>query len=131
MPSEDNEIFLLHSIAARSLKKVPIHTTHKISIFVRIQMDKATVNKEPKKLKIVHLSSAHNDRDVRIFLKECRSLARNYPTAEIHLVLAGVPERLEDGVHVHSVFGGLLADDRHRHLAQFSEGQRGGAPHGL
>ena len=103
MPSEDNEIFLLHPIAARRHKKDPIHATHKISIFVRIQMDKATVNKEPKKLKIVHLSSAHNDRDVRIFLKECRSLAKNYPSAEIHLVLAGVPERTEDGVHIHSV----------------------------
>jgi glycosyltransferase involved in cell wall biosynthesis len=66
-------------------------------------MDKSTVNTEPKKLKIVHLSSAHNDRDVRIFLKECRSLALKYPNAEVHLILAGVQERLEDGVRVHSV----------------------------
>ncbi len=66
-------------------------------------MDKSTVNQEPEKLKIVHLTSAHNDRDVRIFLKECRSLARNYPNTEVHLVLAGVEERLEDGVHIHSV----------------------------
>ncbi len=66
-------------------------------------MDKSTVNTEPKKLKIVHLSSAHNDRDVRIFLKECRSLALKYPNAEVHLILAGVDERLEDGVRVHSV----------------------------
>ena len=66
-------------------------------------MDKSTVNQEPEKLKIVHLTSAHNDRDVRIFLKECRSLARNYPSAEIHLILAGVEERLEDGVRIHSV----------------------------
>jgi glycosyltransferase involved in cell wall biosynthesis len=66
-------------------------------------MDKSTVNTEPIKLKIVHLSSAHNDRDVRIFLKECRSLALKYPNAEVHLILAGVVERLEDGVRVHSV----------------------------
>ncbi len=66
-------------------------------------MDKSTVNTEPIKLKIVHLSSAHNDRDVRIFLKECRSLALKYPNAEVHLILAGVDERLEDGVRVHSV----------------------------
>ncbi|MFM7662105.1 MAG: glycosyltransferase family 4 protein [Bacteroidota bacterium] len=66
-------------------------------------MDESTVNKETKKLKIVHLSSAHNDRDVRIFLKECRSLARNFPSAEVHLILAGVEERTEDGVHIHSV----------------------------
>lgn len=66
-------------------------------------MDKSTVNNEAKKLKIVHLSSAHNDRDVRIFLKECRSLARHFPSAEVHLILAGVEERIEDGVHIHSV----------------------------
>jgi len=66
-------------------------------------MDKSTVNKEPEKLKIVHLSSAHNDRDVRIFLKECRSLALTFPHSEVHLILAGVNERLEDGVRIHSV----------------------------
>ncbi|MCX8486966.1 MAG: glycosyltransferase, partial [Crocinitomicaceae bacterium] len=100
---EDNEIFLLPSFGLWTPKKEPIQSSQKISIFVRITMDKSTVNKEPKKLKIVHLSSAHNDRDVRIFLKECRSLARNYPNTEVHLVLAGVEERLEDGVHIHSV----------------------------
>jgi len=66
-------------------------------------MDKSTVNKEPEKLKIVHLSSGHNDRDVRIFLKECRSLALTFPHSEVHLILAGVNERLEDGVRIHSV----------------------------
>lgn len=54
------------------------------------------------KPKIIHLSSAHHDRDVRIFLKECKSLAANFPEHEIHLVLSGVEPRIEDGVHIHS-----------------------------
>ena len=54
-------------------------------------------------LKIIHLSSAHPDLDVRIFLKECRSLAQRFPNAEVHLVLAGVAERVEDHVNIHSV----------------------------
>lgn len=54
-------------------------------------------------VKIVHLSSAHPDRDVRIFLKECCSLARCFPDAEVHLVLAGVEERVESNVYIHSV----------------------------
>lgn len=55
-----------------------------------------------KELKIIHLSSAHGDRDVRIFLKECASLAKVYPN-QVHLILAGVEERTEDGVSIHSV----------------------------
>lgn len=54
------------------------------------------------KPKIIHLSSAHHDHDVRIFLKECKSLAANFPEHEIHLVLSGVEPRIEDGVHIHS-----------------------------
>lgn len=52
-------------------------------------------------MKIAHLSSAHPDRDTRIFLKECVSLAK--ADYEVHLVLAGVEERTEMGVRVHSV----------------------------
>jgi glycosyltransferase involved in cell wall biosynthesis len=54
-------------------------------------------------LKIIHLSSAHPDLDVRIFLKECRSLAKRFPSAEVHLVLSGVTERIEEGVQIHTV----------------------------
>lgn len=60
-------------------------------------------SKPTKPLKVIHLSSAHNDKDVRIFLKECRSLAILFPQVEIHLVLAGVHERTEDQVMIHSV----------------------------
>jgi len=56
-----------------------------------------------KTFRIVHLSSAHPDADVRIFLKECRSLAKRFPECEIHLVLAGVQAREEDGVFIHTV----------------------------
>lgn len=53
------------------------------------------------KPKIIHLSSAHHDGDVRIFLKECQSLAASLPDYEIHLILAGVEPRIENGVHIH------------------------------
>ena len=54
-------------------------------------------------LRIIHLSSAHPDLDVRIFLKECCSLAKHFPNAEVHLVLAGVSERIQENVTIHTV----------------------------
>lgn len=58
-------------------------------------------------IKIVHLSSAHNDLDVRIFYKECCSLAKpeNHQKFryDVHLILSGVKERVENGVTIHSV----------------------------
>jgi glycosyltransferase involved in cell wall biosynthesis len=56
-----------------------------------------------KRKRIIHLSSVHRDRDVRIFLKECRSLAKLFPECEVHLILAGVEERCEENVHIHSI----------------------------
>jgi len=55
-------------------------------------------------MKIVHLTSVHKWNDVRIFVKMCRSLARD--GHEVHLIAArsGAPEvEFIDGVHVHSV----------------------------
>jgi len=51
--------------------------------------------------KIAHLSSVHKDGDVRIFHKMCSSLAEN--GYEVHLVLAGVQERVEKDVKIWSV----------------------------
>lgn len=59
--------------------------------------------KSTKLFRIVHLSSAHPDRDVRIFLKECTSLASFLSDSEVHLVLAGVEERVENNTTIHSV----------------------------
>ena len=56
-----------------------------------------------KQIKIAHLSSVHGDRDVRIFLKECTSLAKGIENSSVHLVLAGVEERVEADVHIHSI----------------------------
>jgi glycosyltransferase involved in cell wall biosynthesis len=56
-----------------------------------------------KAVKIVHLSSVHRDLDVRIFLKECASLASKIQNVSVNLILAGVQERTEFGVHIHSV----------------------------
>ena len=60
-----------------------------------------------KKIKIIHMSSAHPDKDVRIFFKECVSLANNFHPAgfdvEVHLILSGVEERTDQNVRIHSV----------------------------
>jgi glycosyltransferase involved in cell wall biosynthesis len=58
--------------------------------------------KAQRSLRVAHLTSAHPRHDVRIFMKECRSLA----TAghEVHLVVADdAADEVRDGVHIHGV----------------------------
>ena len=68
-------------------------------------------------MKITHLTSAHPRHDIRIFVKECASLAA--AGHEVTLIVAdGQGEEINRGVRFHDVgpkTGGRLArDDRHR-----------------
>ena len=50
---------------------------------------------------MVHLTSAHPSDDVRIFVKECRTLAA--AGYEVHLIAPGSAEGLRDGVRTHRI----------------------------
>lgn len=50
-------------------------------------------------MRVVHLTSSHPPEDVRIFLKECRSLAKR--GFDVHLVAPGSGVRQRDGVTIH------------------------------
>lgn len=50
-------------------------------------------------VRVVHLTSRHPADDVRIFLKECRSLAR--AGFDVHLVAPGAADQVRDGVTLH------------------------------
>jgi glycosyltransferase involved in cell wall biosynthesis len=51
--------------------------------------------------KVTHLTSVHNPSDVRIFVKECRTLAN--AGYQVVLVAAGGEERVVDGVQIRTV----------------------------
>jgi hypothetical protein len=50
-------------------------------------------------VRVLHLTSRHPPDDVRIFLKECRSLAQ--AGYDVHLVAPGAVERTREGVALH------------------------------
>lgn len=60
-------------------------------------------------VRVVHLSSFHQPLDVRIFYKECRTLAE--AGHEVHLIIRDPPVDLRDGVQFHRLD---RADDRGR-----------------
>ncbi len=64
---------------------------------------------ETRRLRIVHLTTVHRPDDVRIFRKECRTLAA--AGYEVVLVAPGAPEGVVDGVRFHSI---------RRHKSRFS-----------
>jgi glycosyltransferase involved in cell wall biosynthesis len=51
-----------------------------------------------RRMKVVHLTSVHNPRDVRIFHKECKSLAQH--GYEVTLIASGAQTEQLDGVNV-------------------------------
>jgi glycosyltransferase involved in cell wall biosynthesis len=51
--------------------------------------------------RVVHLSTAHRPLDVRIFEKECRSLAR--AGYDVHFVVPDAPSGARDGVQFHAI----------------------------
>ena len=53
-----------------------------------------------RKKKVCHLSSVHPMFDIRIFNKECRTLARKY---EVHLVIHYDKDEVLENVHIHSI----------------------------
>jgi glycosyltransferase involved in cell wall biosynthesis len=57
-------------------------------------------------LKICHLTSVHQDGDIRIFHKECVSLSQQ--GFEVHFIVPNTESRLENGVHIHGFVGETL-----------------------
>ena len=57
----------------------------------------------PKQLRICHLTSVHQDGDIRIFHKECVSLSQQ--GFEVHFIVPNTESRLENGVHIHGFVG--------------------------
>jgi glycosyltransferase involved in cell wall biosynthesis len=52
-------------------------------------------------MRVIHLSTQHSPLDVRIFHKECRTLAA--AGHEVHLLVGDAPDTVIDGVHFHRV----------------------------
>lgn len=52
-------------------------------------------------VKVCHLTSVHQYNDIRIFVKECKSLAK--AGFDVHLVAPNAPDEVIDGVQLHGV----------------------------
>lgn len=58
-------------------------------------------NRQQAKERVCHISTVHPSTDVRIFYRECRSLAKD--GYEMHLVIPCEQSCVKDGVHLHRV----------------------------
>lgn len=64
-------------------------------------------------MKILHISTVHPRQDTRIFVKELRSIRKNFD-GDIHfLVQDGLPDQEIDGIHIQTV-GAKLPRQKHR-----------------
>lgn len=54
-----------------------------------------------KKHKICHMTSAHSEFDIRIFIKECISLVNN--NYEVHYIVPGVMDTVVNEINIHGV----------------------------
>jgi len=64
------------------------------------------------KIKVCHITTVHPRTDTRIFIKECKSLAKYY---EVHLIVAdGKENNIVDKVHIHDI--GLRQKSRIKRL---------------
>ena len=65
-------------------------------------MSRNTLNNATPKRRVAHLSSVHTRYDIRIFVKECRSLAEH--GYDVHLYIAdGKGDEIRDGITIHDI----------------------------
>ncbi|WP_241134651.1 glycosyltransferase [Achromobacter xylosoxidans] len=72
-----------------------------------------TLSETASKPRVAHISSAHQRNDIRIFVKECSSLARAGYDVRLY-VGDGKGEAMADGVNIHDV--GASAPGRFRRM---------------
>jgi glycosyltransferase involved in cell wall biosynthesis len=71
-------------------------------------------NLNNRKYKICHLTSVHPYNDTRIYLKECFTLVKvGY---EIHLIAQEAPDKVIEGIHLHSI--SKIKDNRLKRMTQ-------------
>ena len=65
-------------------------------------------------MKVCHITTVHPYKDIRIFIKEAKSLQKN--GYEMHLIAPNAPSSIIDGIHVHGI--NLNRGDRQNRLGR-------------